>query len=116
MKWHQSMSETRLFDKRNPASTRRLKEYSYRNRLTPMPKLSSGDFASNHEALPTAATATTPLMSNNSNVNNAVCTNEICDCILPHELTTTAGIKYGQSQPHVTTLINGSDRFKSESC
>lgn len=119
VKWHQSMSETRLYDKRNAASTRRLKECSYRNRLTPMPKLSSGDFASNHESLPTAATATTPLMANNTHLNNTTCTNEMCDCILPHELqqpVTTASIKYRQSSPHVATLINGNDRFKSESC
>lgn len=113
VKWHQSMSETRLYDKRNLASVRRLKECSYRNRLTPMPKLSSGDF---QESLPTAATATTPLMANNNHMNHTTCTNEMCDCILPHEFTTAASIKYRQSSPHVATLINGNDRFKSESC
>lgn len=117
VKWHQSMSETKLHDKRNLTSARRLKECSYRNRLTPMPKLSSGDFESRQDSLPTAATATTPLMANNSNLNNNItCTKEICDCILPHDCNTTASIKCRQSSPHVATLMNGNDKCKSESC
>jgi hypothetical protein len=55
-------------------------------------------------------------MANNNHLSHPTCTNEMCDCILPHEFNTASSIKYRQSSPHVTTLINGNDRFKSESC
>lgn len=114
VKWNQSMSETRLYDRRN-MSTRRIKESTYRNRLQPLPRLSSSEFMSRQESLPTA-TATTPLMAGNSRTNNDVtCTNDICDCILPHDcLAASNSIKYHQSSPHAI-MVNG-DRFKSESC
>lgn len=98
VKWNQSMSETRLFDRRN-VQARRTKDSTYRNRPPPLPRLSSVEFMSRKDSLPTA-TATTPLMAIPSQINatESTCTNEICDCIIPHGI-----------------MING-DKFKSESC
>lgn len=90
------MSETRLFDRRNMAS----RNCTYRNRPPPLPRLTSGEFLSRQESLPTA-TATTPLMALplQNNVTETTCTNDICDCIIPHH----------------AIVMNG-DKFKSESC
>lgn len=123
------MSETRLYDRRNGASSsRRVKEFSYRSRPPPMPRLSSAEFSSRKDSLlPASATnntttVTTPLMTVNSRMNgvDGNCTNEICDCISPSDCDRSNNfnsIKYRHSSPHTTTaiMING-ENFKSESC
>jgi hypothetical protein len=113
VKWNQSMSETRLYDRRNNMSSRRMHENTYRCRPPPLPRLSSSEFVSRQESLPTA-TATTPLMAVSSQLNGteAACTNDVCECLMPHESITT--IKYRQTSPHAI-MING-DKFKSDSC
>lgn len=94
VKWHQSMSETKFYEKRAIAA-RRLKE----NQLRPpqLPKLSdSHEYISRQESLPSA---TTPLMTGNSNLNaiNPV-DNVKCDCALPDDdCITTTTVKFRQS-------------------
>lgn len=120
------MSETRLYDRRNVA----LLKSSYRNRPTPMPRLSSQEFMSQQEQQLPTATATTPLMMgvnsrlpNNATAEQITCTNEICDCILPHndcdmmkEDSSSGGVKFRNSTPHVIMINGVGDKFKSESC
>lgn len=91
VKWHQSMSETRLYDKRY-MSSRRMKEHSLRNRAMPLPKLSdTHEFISRQESMATA-TATTPLMTVNvnSHANEGNSADDVkCDCILPQDAITS---------------------------
>jgi hypothetical protein len=114
VKWHQSMSETRLCDKRY-MSTRKAKEASSLRNRPQLPKLNDDphEYVSRQESLPTA---TTPLMMmGNSNITAVNSSDNMnCDCVLPQDGITTT-VKYRQNG-HDTTAVVDAFGAKSESC
>ncbi|KAG5672792.1 hypothetical protein PVAND_002886 [Polypedilum vanderplanki] len=108
VKWHQSMSETKLH---HVSSRKNMDIASVRNRSQTQKLSDSHECVSRQESL---VTATTPLMVTNSNINAVNSSDDIkCDCIAPQDCITN--IKF-QMNGHDDTTTHDVFAVKSEGC